>query len=208
MAKIRSGILGQIRGKVAGVVGSQWKDINYLREYTKPANPNTTAQQAQRSKMKSCVAFAKPLVGAIFNVYQDPFVKSMSGFNLFVKNNIKEFSGTIDYSKIILTEGKLSPAIPTNVSVNSSTGLATITVNSNSGSNGLSTDKVYACVYDTNTELWYFAAAETLRDATSINVSCASNCNTHILQVYLVTAQKVDNRYKLVSISKCKQYGS
>lgn len=93
MAIIKAGILSKVSGKVAGVVGSNWKGVNYLRELVKPANPNTPLQQAQRGKMQSCVACARNFVGDIFKPYLDKFLKDMSGYNWFVKNNIKKFTG-------------------------------------------------------------------------------------------------------------------
>lgn len=109
MAKIRSGILGNTRGKVAGVVASQWKDVNYLREYTKPANPRTDAQIVQRTKMSDAVSFCKPLVGPIFNNFTDKFQKSMSGFNAFISQNIILFTPTVDLLAVEVTTGKLLP---------------------------------------------------------------------------------------------------
>lgn len=37
-------------GKVGQTVGAKWKDKNTIRTFTAPSNPNTPAQQAQRSK--------------------------------------------------------------------------------------------------------------------------------------------------------------
>jgi len=109
MAKIPNGILGTLTGKVGGVVGGQWKDVNYIRSYVKPGNPNTVAQQVQRTKMSDTVEFARPLVGAVFNRFLDPFLKSLSGYNRFVQLNIAKFDGDPDYNSIVVTEGKLSP---------------------------------------------------------------------------------------------------
>lgn len=93
MAKIKAGILSKVSGKVAGVVGGTWKGTNYLRELVKPANPNTALQQAQRSKMRAVVRCARTLTGDVFKPYLDKFLKNMSGYNWFVKNNIAKFSG-------------------------------------------------------------------------------------------------------------------
>lgn len=94
MAKIKAGILSKVSGKVAGVVGSTWKGTNYLRELVKPSNPNTPLQQAQRSQMKAVVRCARNFTGDVFKPYLDKFLKDMSGYNWFVKSNIKKFNGT------------------------------------------------------------------------------------------------------------------
>lgn len=94
MAKIKAGILSKVSGKVAGVVGATWKGQNYLRELVKPSNPNTPLQQAQRSQMAAVVKCARAFSGDVFKPYLDKFLKTMSGYNWFVKENIKKFNGT------------------------------------------------------------------------------------------------------------------
>ena len=158
MGILRSGILGHLSGKTAGVVGGKWKDKSYIREYVIPANPNTTPQQAQRSKFTLCVAFAKALVGQVFNVYVDKFEKSMSGFNRFISANVALFDGTTDYPVVKITQGKLWPIVITNVG---STGGALLIawVGTLIGNNGSVNDNIYAAAYDTTTGLWYFPAS-------------------------------------------------
>lgn len=180
MGKILSGILGPVTGKVGPVVGGTWKDQAYVRSYVIPANPNTVAQQAQRTKFGECVDFAKLLVGQVFNVYTDPFLKSMSGYNFFIKRNIDVFDGSTDYSALKLTEGKL--AVPAIISVvpDESDARAVVTFDTTNGSNGAATDKVFACVYNVDTGAMGFAAAEVNRSTGTIDVpmqvSAGDNC--------------------------------
>lgn len=174
MAKIRSGVLGNTRGKVAGVVGSQWKNVNYLREYVLPANPNTAAQQVQRTKMADIVEFCKPLVGPVFNAYTDRFQKAMSGFNYFIKQNIVEFDGTLDYAALKLTEGKLHA--PGDFAVEKAGVNLNFTWDETLGNNGALTDKIYGVAINTVSGLWWFFDAEAVRDdeLASITVPIAS----------------------------------
>ena len=88
MAKIRAGILSKVQGKVGGVVGATWKGKNYLREHVKPSNPNTPAQQLQRSKMSVAVKGASYFLGGVLTRFTNKFVKEMSAYNWFVKQNI------------------------------------------------------------------------------------------------------------------------
>lgn len=88
MAKIRAGILSKVQGKVGGVVGATWKGKNYLREHVKPSNPNTPAQQLQRGKMSTAVKGAGFFLGGILTRFTNKFVKDMSAYNWFVKQNI------------------------------------------------------------------------------------------------------------------------
>jgi hypothetical protein len=170
MAILRSGILGHTSGKVAGVVGGKWKNKSYIREFVIPANPNTTPQQVQRGKMRDCVAFAKALVGQIFNTYGDKFQKGMSGFNYFIQQNIALFDGSPTWASIKVTFGKLWQA--TILTVVKVSGTCTITWDPASlGNNGAATDAVYACAYRLTTGLWYFATAEVARSTGTIDIT-------------------------------------
>lgn len=203
MAKIRSGILGNTRGKVSGVVGSQWKDKNYIREYVKPANPQTTKQMLQRAKMTLCVAFAKPIVGPILNEYVDPFQKSMSGFNYFTKQNLVEFVPDPDHSKMVLTEGKLSKVDITDAHYDSVAGTVTILFEPAYGNNGLPTDQMYAAVYEDDVEQWFFCSETIDRSLGSIQVSVPEDRpGPEHEQAYILSSQLVDDVLKMVSYSQ------
>lgn len=167
---LTNGILGQGRGKVGGVVGGTWKGINYVRALVKPANPNTAAQQTQRGKMSDCVEFCKPIVGAIFNAYTDKFQKGMSGFNRFVKDNVGEFDGDIDYPALVMAVGPLFIPAISSVTADSATNNITVAFSTAVGNNGSATDQVFAIAFNVNTGLWGFAAAEVDRSTGTIDV--------------------------------------
>ena len=201
MAKIRSGILGNIRGKVSGVVGGQWKDINYLREYVKPANPNTTHQQTQRTKMSDELAFCKPLVGPIFNAYTDKFQKSMSGFNRFIKSNIAEFDGSPDYSLIVLSEGSLFPISTFAATYNAGDGEMVATWVKDLGNNGAITDATYTVAYDSSTGLWYYGATEITRNTETSSITLPTGLTPANINAYILAARKSGDIVTLISDS-------
>lgn len=201
MARLRAGILGNIRGKVAGVVGGQWKDKNYVREYVKPANPNTAAQIVQRDLMKGAVAFCKFLVGPVFNAYTDKFLKSMSGFNFFIKENITEFVAVPTWTSIIITFGKLSHVIIGAVTYNTADGETIINWTENLGNNGKTDDKVFWCIYDKTTARWYFAPAEIARDAEIDTQTLVTGLTATNLYCYIFVAQYKGTLVDLLSYS-------
>jgi hypothetical protein len=187
MAILRSGILGRASGKVAGVVGSHWKDKSYVREYVIPSNPNTPAQQVQRVYMRSVVGFGKPLVGPVFNKYVDKFQKSMSGWNFYVSQNIKRFTGEEPFPTFQLVWGKLWGIIP--LTCAKVTSVVTVTWTAASyGNNGLSTDKVYAAVIDLSTGIWYFPSAEVARSVGTIAVTVPSANPAAAFRVWIWSA--------------------
>jgi hypothetical protein len=201
MAKIRSGILGNLRGKVSGVVGSQWKDVNYLREYVKPANPNTAAQQVQRTKMSDAVTFCKPLVGPVFNAYTDKFQKSMSGFNRFIKSNIAVFDGTPDLPVVKLTEGSLFPLATFAATYNTADGEVLLSWDKAIGNNGDILDHTYAVVYHEPSGLWYFAPEEELRDDEADLISLPAGLTATDVSVWTWAARVVGSVVTLISDS-------
>lgn len=201
MAILRSGILGNVRGKVAGVVGSQWKDVNYVREYVKPANPQSAAQVVQRNLMAGTVEFAKQMVGQIFNPYTDRFQKSMSGFNFFIKRNIAEFVASPDYEDIKLTEGKLSPVANFASTYNTSTGEVALTWDENLGSNGLAGDKIFFGAYDTAGKIAYFAPAENTRDEEATTMTIPTGLTAGFVCTYLFAIKYVSSVVVLISNS-------
>ncbi len=200
MGIIQSGILSPVSGKVSGVVGGRWKDKAYLRGYVKPANPNTAAQQTQRTTFSDVVSFCKPLVGQVFNSYTDKFQKSMSGFNFFIKRMIDIFDGSPDYSAILLTEGVLST--PSNFVATYSATSVVMTFTENLGNNGLGSDAIFAAVYRTSVGLWYFASAEVDRDTETITITVPSGMSSNTLECYLWAAQSVTGVLKSISNSR------
>lgn len=199
MARLRAGILGNIRGKVAGVVGGQWKDKNYVREYVKPANPKTAAQLVQRDLMKGAVAFAKPCVGPVFNAYTDRFQKSMSGFNYFIKQNIKEFVATPTWANMKLTEGKLYAQAITEASYVAVGGECTISWTPAYGNNGKADDSVFAGLYDKDSGFWTFPGSEEDRSTGEIKITTLESLTPTNLNVYVWCAQYKKTLVNLIS---------
>ena len=93
MAQIKRGILGGLKGKIANVVGSSWKGRAVLKSLPlSVANPKTPKQVAQRGKMSKCVRLAKVFVGNIISTMFNPFSGNITGYNLFVRENVANFS--------------------------------------------------------------------------------------------------------------------
>lgn len=189
MGKIQAGILSKVSGKIAGVVGGSWKDKAYLRAYVIPANPNTAAQQVQRTKFSDVVEFCKPLVGQVFNSFTDKFIKNMSGFNFFIKRNIAIFDGTPDYTAIKVTEGPLSAPTANNTTYSD----PDLTINwyKTLGNNGSDTDQVSCAVYNNVTGIWSFSAAPVARNLQTIDVDVGTGVSVSELEVYLWCGQYI-----------------
>ena len=158
MAKIDAGILSTPRGKVAGVVGASWKGIGYIRAKVTPANPNTTAQQAQRSKMSVVVAAAQSLLASVLIPFVSPFQKKMSGYNWFCKQNIGNVAANALGSGIVITSGtNVPPVITPAVTFASTTMAGTFTPVADTASG--EADVVYVAIYDKSANAFIVKAA-------------------------------------------------
>ena len=155
MGKIGKGILGGISGKVANVVGGNWKGIDYLR--SKPqsvANPRTVLQVNQRTKFALVLRFLQPNLSFIkigyknYAVKQSQFNSAMSYVlnNAIIGTDSTDFA--IDYSFALLSRGTLSGALNPVFDL-STPGQVQFgwDDNSNEG-NALSTDKVMVVIFN------------------------------------------------------------
>jgi len=109
MGKIPAGIMGGVKGKVGGVIGAVWHGISYIKTYVVPTNPNTPAQQTQRSKMVPTVLLGKIFLTTIIHPFWNPFASGMGGFHLFTRENLLNITNPADLSQIIMTKGDLLP---------------------------------------------------------------------------------------------------
>lgn len=190
MAKIRAGILSGIDGKVAGVVGARWKDKAYIRAYVVPAYSNTDAQVEQRNLFKATALFAVGIVGNIFNVYVDKFIRSMSGYNWFIKKNIALFATPVTYGSIQICHGNLFAAVATVAA--RLVDVVTVTFATGLGSNGKNTDMVFAALMNTTSGRWSFASDEVARSAGQIEVTVPT-AETGTYECYILTCRRDKN---------------
>ena len=113
MAIVQNPITGRTKKKFGTAVFSKQFGKNTMR--TKPievSNPKTVLQKQQRSKFTLMVALSRMFLPFIRIGFKQ-VATSMSQFNMFMKNNIKEvISGTypnytIDFTKLIVSKGTL-----------------------------------------------------------------------------------------------------
>lgn len=165
MAKIPQGILGGIRGRVGSVVGGAWRGINYIRSMPlSVANPNTTAQQAQRGAFASCVLVARLLLATLIATFWDPFARYMSGYNHFISINIDAFTtaGLTIPADFHASRGILTPVDSCTAVGSGATDECTITWTDNSGSgDALATDLAAAVIYDETKDAWKYFPPDT-----------------------------------------------
>lgn len=98
---------GNYIGKVGQTVGAKWKNLSTERVFTKPANPNTQAQQTVRSGFKAINAFVALFADQIR--YKSALDTSgMSVRNAIVKLNKEMVAGNLfNKSALVISKGGL-----------------------------------------------------------------------------------------------------
>lgn len=90
MGIIKQGILGGFSKKVGSVVGTSWKGIAVMKSMPQSvANPKTTAQVEQRSAFAYTSKLASALLTPCIQECWNRWSKRESGYNAFVKKNVK-----------------------------------------------------------------------------------------------------------------------
>ena len=175
MARLSQGILGGVLGKIGNVVGSSWKGIAVIK--SKPlsvANPRTTAQVAQRTKMANVVAFAQAILASIIKPLNDRFAQQASGFNDFVRRNIALFENATPSpaSDLQISSGQMESVDPISAVCNA--GDTFVTIGFPTAANDAfwaPNDSVYAVVMNANTGVISGLGSSVIRSAGEIVVS-------------------------------------
>lgn len=161
---ITQGILGGFSGKVGPVVGAKWKDIDYMRGYKVPANPNTTAQQAVRAKFAAMVVYGRTLLPSILNPFWDPFYSNMSGFNAWISQNYDTMSVANELTQnSIFAKGTLEKTSGITPSINGGTGECIIAWETTATGNGEDTDLAVVLAFDLTTGVLYSTIGDVAR---------------------------------------------
>jgi len=118
MAITSKGILGRYYGKVGEVVGSSWRGIHYVKSLPKRIKRATSEKILnQQAKFRVAVNFLTPLHEFIKNSYNDKKQFLMTANNNALGEVLRNAvignlpNIKIDYSKVVISKGKLPPLI-------------------------------------------------------------------------------------------------
>lgn len=94
-------------GKVGQTVGAKWKNKSTIRSYTKPSNPNTTAQQSVREVFGSMTSFVALFADQI--KYRSALnTAGQSVRNAIIQANKTQIeTGAFDKSTLLVSKGGL-----------------------------------------------------------------------------------------------------
>ncbi|MBD1431780.1 hypothetical protein H8B06_03000 [Sphingobacterium sp. DN00404] len=118
MAKFLKGITGAYSGKVGNVIGSNWRNVDYVRSLPKPSKKPATADQlAQRARFARAVSFLSPITDLVNLGYSDKQQGKCTGYNKALQHLINhgimgEYPNyTLNYEAVVIARGSLANLI-------------------------------------------------------------------------------------------------
>lgn len=183
-AVLEGGILGTVRNKVGNVVAATWKGINYVKAYTIPANPNSSAQQVQRTFFAAIVRAGQLILSSVIQPYWDPFAIKQSGFTRFMQKNLLDMSTPFSYAELSVAEGGLEKETITSATYEATEGLIHIDWIPSGLGNGEATDLAIMVVYDEANDV-AFVDANTTREETNAEFLIGAGRTATNLRAYL-----------------------
>lgn len=191
MGIIKRGVLGGFSGKIGNIVGTSWKGLAVMKSLPlSVANPRSTGQVSQRTKFTSMSQLASALLGVLIIPYWNRFASQMSGYNLFVMQNIANaFTSVGDFVGLLLKTSPSTIGVTPIVSgeANASTSRVTVDwIDSLSISGSLESDQAYVTIIDSDGVLLSSGMTSSTRQNAEalITLDGAITQNQHIF-VYL-----------------------
>lgn len=119
MAKVSAPLLSMgARGSIGkSLVSASWRGVKYMRQHVVPANPRTTAQQANRTRFALLREMYK-LAPAAVRAPWDRFAQGrpFTGSNKFVGENNRLLVGQPDFAMAVMSPGAAGGLPPAGVS--------------------------------------------------------------------------------------------
>lgn len=190
MGTIKQGILGGFSGRVGTVVGGTWKSVHYMRALAiNIKDARTDKQLCQRGRFSEVVNFLKIITPFIRIGYRN-YEQGKSAYNAATSYLLKYAvtgcgeEAALDFEKVRVSRGSLTPALDAAVAVESGKASFTWTDNSDTG-DALATDQAMVLVYNKDRqEVVYNVAAGTRGDATA-ELTLPTGWDSEALAVYL-----------------------
>ncbi|WP_256009357.1 DUF6266 family protein [Desertivirga xinjiangensis] len=114
MGIIKKGANGGFSGKAGSIIGSSWKDIDYIKGLPKKSNkPATQSQLEQQARFALAVTTLQPITSLLNVGFKGQKTGKATGYNMalqhFLSNAIKGTypAYTVDFSKMLISKGNL-----------------------------------------------------------------------------------------------------
>ncbi len=194
MARLKEGILGPVTGSVGTIVGSSWKDIDYIR--IKSSGHKGEPSQAQldnQLKFSLVINFISTMDGLLaqtFTKYAVDMSESNAAFSYNFRNAITGTSPgfSIDYAKALVSRGDLANASGVAATITNKILHFTWTDNSGLGM-AAGTDKAVLVAYCKNYNLTVYSIGAAVRSANAATLD-VSNFNGFTVETWIAFLSK------------------
>jgi len=170
MARLRQGILGPVSGTVGTIIGSNWKDVDYIRsKASRPRGEPTSAQLENQYKFSTVIKFTSSMTGLLQQTFA-AYANGMSESNAaFAYNYQHALTGTspnfsIDYASALVSRGDLLNATGVNATLTNLSVHFTWTDNTGLGL-AFPTDKAVLVAYCSQYDLTLYSVGAAVRSA-------------------------------------------
>ncbi len=160
MGTIRNGANGGFSGKAGSVVGSRWKDVNYIKGLSKRRTGAASQLQLETQlKFLTAIAFLKPIKDLLNITYASMRSGRAMGFNMALKHVIKTAvkgvypDYVIDYPVVQFAVGSLAVA-PGSVVAEGENSLRLTWDPEPNKHNGFADDELTVLIYDEQTKIF------------------------------------------------------
>ena len=181
-------------GKVGQTVGAKWKNKSTIRTYTKPANPDTAAQQSVRGVFGAMTSFVAMFADQI------KYLSALNTAGQSVRNAIVQINkemisgGNFEKSNLIISKGGLQKVA--GESGSASSGKVTITWSKPTATNFTPSAKLIAVMVQPETGLVEVAEA----DATAETLTGSMTFENGTVDAYVYYLDKRGSN-KVASVS-------
>lgn len=192
MGRFSKGVFGAFSGKIGNVVGSSWRDIDYMRTAPKPSSKAATIkQQMQRLSFRTAVLFLSRIRTILELGYGKANTGKATGYNRAVQYTLqKAIKGDypdyeIDYPKVVLSIGSLYSTMSGRISSDKEEGKVdvswTCTLNEQ---DSFDSDKAIVVLYSPAKRLFVTSRTALRRDQ-KVTIDLTSDFSSDIVHGYI-----------------------
>ncbi len=200
MARILSGILGGFEAKVGNVVGSRWRSISYIRSLPRRSRKEPSEKQlATRLKFSLASAFVYPIRSIVDVGFTDSKITDSTATANFIGQIINNaIVGSypdlkIDYSKVIISKGGISPLKDLQITINSPSDIIISWSFTDGHFSGKGSDKVLAVLYD-DLKKEYQILEDATRLSKQVKLNITDQTTSASLHVWLFCIEEKTNK--------------
>ena len=190
MGIIRNGANGGFSGKAGSVIGSNWKDVSYIKGLPKKSNKAPSqAQLEQQAKFALVIKTLQPITALLNEGFKNGKTARATGYNLALQHLINNAvigvypSFGIDYTKMQISKGSLiKPASPQLAVVENTLTISWSPLISRFG--GAGNDEITALIYNPVKHI-YLPAEGASRETGTLAVELPSEFGGDTIHVFL-----------------------